>query len=193
MNKKLERLFYMKSGKLFFLSIIIIVFFGNFYISQSVNAEELPEIEWIKTHSLNAGTIIRHTEDGGFISIGGQNIEFNSILKLDEDGNIVWDKILVGYDVTSCEQTKDGGYILTGSKINDSNNMIFDIFLMKLDNNGDEEWVRIFRNAIQSDLSYLLAYYVKQTADDGYIIAGKGNRDDFDILLLKTDSEGNES
>jgi hypothetical protein len=183
----------MKSGKLLFLSIMIIVFFGFFYSIQNVNAEELPEIEWIKTHSLNAGTIIKATDDGGFISIGGQNVSFNTILKLDMDGNIVWDKILNGYDVTSCEQTRDGGYILAGTKINESNNKIFYIFLMKLEMNGDEEWVRTFRNDIESDFSYLLAYSVKQTIDNGYIIAGKGNQKDFDILLLKSESEGNES
>ncbi len=87
---------------------------------------------------------VRQINDG-YIVIGtvSDNLDINRnifVLKLDLEGNIIWQKI---YDITSkdnvyfIQQTTDQGYIVVGT-INSSNNT--DILVLKLDSNGDIEW-----------------------------------------------------
>ena len=87
--------------------------------------------------------------------------------------------------VYSIQQTSDGGYILAGG---DNNNTTqgYDIFLVKADSGGIEEW----RNSFGTNGDDV-AYSVQQTSDDGYIIVGQYNGSS-DMYLIKTDSQGNE-
>lgn len=83
----------------------------------------------------------------------------------------------------------DGGYIVTGTTENS------DILLLKAGANGGEQWRRTLG---YMDNSYRdAAYSVIQTSDGGYIIAGSTmpkrneNDDNMDMLVIKTDSQGN--
>ena len=70
----------------------------------------------------------------------------------------------------SVQQTSDGGYIITGHSFPNfvSPFMDEDIHLIKTDENGNEEWSKIFGGeGIESGNS------VQQTSDGGYIIVGK--------------------
>ena len=90
-----------------------------------------------------------------------------------------------GYSV---QQTTDGGYVITGfsefSGVYDGP----DVFLIKTDSNGSEEWNR------KIDDNSGRGYSVQQTTDGGYIITGSagvfGNH--LDVSLYKTDFVGNE-
>ena len=65
-----------------------------------------------------------------------------------------------------------------------------DVWLIKTDNQGNEEWNKTF-GSWNSDNGYNVhdhCYSVQQTEDGGYIVTGGF---DFDIVLIKTDSEGN--
>ena len=66
----------------------------------------------------------------------------------------------------------------------------FDIFLLKTNDSGIEQWSQIF-----SDTSHVgFGYSLQQTNDGGYIITGKIGPDvnqSFDIILIKTDLQGN--
>ncbi|UCF13276.1 MAG: hypothetical protein JSW06_03185 [Thermoplasmatales archaeon] len=89
----------------------------------------------------------------------------------------------------SVEQTSDSGYIFTG-KTWHTESYPSDVWLLKTDNEGNEIWNKTFHNQYGD-----IGNYVQQTNDNGYIIIGgntvsTGGVDD--VLLIKTDSEGNE-
>ena len=92
-----------------------------------------------------------------------------------------------GYSV---RQTLDGGYILTGYT-SFSENGGKDLWLIKTNSEGNQQWHRTFGGAFSDQGSD-----VQKTDDGGYIIIGQ--TDSFgsgynDAYLLKTDSQGNET
>ena len=101
-------------------------------------------------------------------------------------GRIEWLKIIdssiIGYSV---QQTSDGGYIVTGDTYSSGNT---DIFLLKTDANGNEQWIKTF-GGDENDQGLS----VQQTFDGGYIIAGNtsSSGEGFeDVYLIKTNSLG---
>jgi predicted secreted protein len=103
--------------------------------------------------------------------------------------------------VTSLIETSDGGYALTGGKIEelDDAGVSYDIWLVKADANGNMQWNRTYgdTDVKVADESFSLI----ETFDGGYAIAGRtftheGNYFYLvvppDFLLIKTDSNGNE-
>ena len=84
-------------------------------------------------------------------------------------------------------QTNDGGYIIVGetSLIQDGTS---DIWLIKTDFHGNEEWIKTFDG---SNRDY--ASSIQETIDGGYVFTGsKGSGDYKETWLIKTDSQGNE-
>jgi hypothetical protein len=82
---------------------------------------------------------------------------------------------------------KGGGYAVTGgTKANSKGDV--DVLLAKIDSFGDSVWIKTYGGAGRD-----LAYWVEQTNDSGFIVAGltasRGNGKN-DILILKTDRFG---
>ena len=87
----------------------------------------------------------------------------------------------------SVQQTKDGGYVIVGES--ESENGDADIFVMKLDKNGDVDWQQFYGGPYDDR-----AYSVQQTSDGGYIVAGEtasSEYGDTNLFVMKLDEDGN--
>jgi hypothetical protein len=156
--------------------------------------------QWIQTfHSGWIGAVgrsVQQTSDGGYIIAGTiwYSVGFGGYLvKTDMLGAEEWSYIFGDiipdyfYDV---QQTDDGGYIIVGTYNEDIYTSESEVWLIKTDASGLEQWSQTFGG---SDME--VGYSVDQTTDGGYIIGGwtlsygAGNTD---VYIIKTDASGNE-
>jgi PKD repeat protein/putative intracellular protease/amidase len=159
--------------------------------------------QWFKTFGggdMDVGKSVRETSDGGYIicgyttSFGVRNQDVYAI-KTDAHGDIVWTKSVSGNFsefAHSIIETDEGGFLLTGSSITTMADAYGDrdLYLLKLDSTGSEEWSRtIDNNFFDSGHSVLAA------PDGGFVIAGHTDIPFslLDMFLLKIDSDGNEN
>ena len=110
---------------------------------------------------------VQQTTDGGYILAGRGFL----LIKTDVNGNMQWgkNKKFEGKErawARSARQTSDGGYIIAGDAYSEGG-FNKDSWLMKADENGNEQWNITFRGAQNSE-----TYSVQQTKDGSYIIAG---------------------
>jgi hypothetical protein len=134
---------------------------------------------------------IQQTSDGGYVFAGktqtyeDATLDDMWVVKLDDNGNILWDKIIgesdIDEEVRSIQQTKDGGYIVTGVTF----------WVVKLDNNGNKIWDKTFDGGSEG---IGISFSIRQTTDEGYIVAGwtKLYEETWsDIWVVKLDNNGN--
>jgi hypothetical protein len=153
--------------------------------------------EWNKTYGgtgAEAAYDGQQTSDEGYIVVGftDSNIENPDawLCKTDVDGNVEWTK-RYGGSLTDLGngvyQTDDGGYIIVGRTNSFGYGDDENIWLLKTDANGNELWNKTF-----DEERFETGFSVRQTHDNGYIIAGTTDSDTLcDAILIKTDSNGN--
>jgi hypothetical protein len=190
--------FFINSGKgtnmkkLFFLisALSIICITANVSHGSQYWAKTYGGIHWDIANS------IQQISDSGYI-VAGATDSYGSgnadalVLKLDSNGNVIWQKTYggSGYDVANfIQQTTDGGYIVAG--ITESFGAGGkDFWVLRLARNGDIIWQKTYGG---SGLD--AAILIQQTTDDGYIVTGitesfgAGGKD---ALILKLDNSGN--
>ena len=163
------------------------------------------ELEWVQFFSESSpvsflpwyGYFVQQTSDNGYV-FGGSCSFSNSegffgsyLIKTNVIGVEEWVTFLPGNEVRDVEQTNDGGYVLCGS-INNQETSSVDIYLVKLNNDGDEQWTEIFGGTetpfgiIDDENEY--GYSIDQTSDGGFVVCGdtQYNSNHIDIFLLKT-------
>ncbi len=182
----------------FLLSMIIVAALSAG--SDGLIAADIPQAEWSEYYgggSTEYGFSGQQTVDGGYIfagttrSIGAGSYDFY-LVKTDGLGNRDWFGTFGGSssdEARSVQQTSDGGYILAGwTESFGSGNK--DFYLVKTNDIGIEEWSNAFGGTSLDE-----AHSVRQTADGGYIVAGRTSSfgaGSYDFYLIKTDSSGNE-
>ncbi|WP_353662457.1 hypothetical protein [Hydrogenimonas sp. SS33] len=150
---------------------------------------------WAKTYSWgNEAKAVQQTHDGGYIVAGtGDAYQYVLLLKLDETGNVTWQKGYAGNACTdrfgneavSIQQTSDGGYIVAGNDVCYGAGQD-DIIVLKLGTDGSVQWQKTY-GGIDNDV----AYSISQTSDGGYIVSGYNfNLDDKGFRVLKLNSTG---
>jgi hypothetical protein len=151
---------------------------------------------WDKTYGgndLDVAKVIQQTSDGGYI-VGGTSISSFSgdksqssrgqedywLVKMDANGNKVWDKDF-GANLQeyfqSLQQTSDGGFVFGGYSTSDINGnkteprkgalQLNDYWIVKINSNGIKVWDKTYGGADIDDL-----YGIQQTSDGGYILGG---------------------
>src|SRR4030095_5630743 len=188
-----------------------------------VKTDAVGTIQWQNTiggSDYDEFSLIQQTLDGGYIlggwsysNLSGDKTENSNggidywIVKTDTSGNIQWQNTIGGSefdDLTSIQQTADGGYILggrsnsniSGDKTENSNGG-YDYWIVKTDASGAIQWQNTIGGSDDDGLVSL-----KQTADGGYILGGysksniSGDKTEnsmgiSDYWIIKTDASGN--
>ena len=156
---------------------------------------------------------VQQLSDGGYILTGASNSNnFNVagnhgmydcwVVKLDEEGEILWQNCLGGSQADKAESirpTTDGGFIVAGNTQSDDGDVSghhgdYDFWVVKLDADGSIIW----QNCLGGS-SWDYAYSIQQTNDEGYIVAGNtfsddgdvsGNHGSYDYWIVKLNSSG---
>jgi len=173
-------------------------------------------IVWEKNYggpNAESAYCVQQTIDGGYIVAGyadssdgdgSQNARGLDVwvLKLSNIGNLQWEKTYGGTeaDVAShIEQTKDGGFIVSASSTSNNgdvekNNGGSDYWILELDRSGDKIWSKNYGGE-----SFDRTACIKQTFDNGYIVAGyslsengdiSGNIGSYDYWIVKLNNTG---
>ncbi len=163
--------------------------------STQANTPALLSMAWSKTYGTpgqdEANSVIQVSD--GYVIVGQYDKDL-SIVKTDTGGNKVWNKTYGGKgdDEARSIIAVDGGYVIAGSSSSYENGNVYDVYLLKIDLNGDMIWYRTYESTLNGHLTNAYGNSVVAT-DDGYTIVGDTyvNGDgNMDIYLLKTDLNG---
>jgi hypothetical protein len=159
------------------------------------------DLLWHKTYGgpgSDSARFIIQTSEGGYI-LAAYTDSFGTgstdlwILKLDQDGNISWEKTYRASPtniVRSIQQTADEGYIVAGrTQLSPESNA--DAWILKLDPIGDISWQKTYGGSSVDGVTT-----IQQTADEGFIMAGWTSSFGVrysDMWVLKLGIDGNVS
>ena len=102
-------------------------------------------------NSYGAAVSVQQTTEGGYITAGytyshGSGGADVYLVKLGEDGNVVWDRTFggAGHDSGNAVlETSDGGYVIAGSTYSYGTGG-YDVYLVKTDADGRSQWERTY-------------------------------------------------
>lgn len=171
----------------------------------AIRIDNSGNIIWQKTFGGSSGdnaSKIIETQDGNYAIIGStqsfnaQDFDFY-LLKIDGSGNKLWDKLYGGSNGDegySIAELQDGSLILCGFAVGfGSGNTGRDMFIIKTDANGNEQWHKAFGGIYQDRATQVVI------TSDGIVIGGTETlsiqttttQENTDIFVIKTDFDGN--
>jgi len=175
--------------------LAVLALFAVEAICVAVNAQ--PELVWHRTYGGNrwdAGLGVVETGDGGFVvsgitySFGAGQSDFY-ILKIDGNGNRIWEKSFGGdgWDEGGhLVQSGDGGFVV-GGYTSSFGLGEYDVCLLKIDREGNLVWYKTYGGP-NCDYAFSIT-----EGRDGFLVAGEtfsfGDPDP-DAYFLKVDGEG---
>ena len=135
------------------------------------------------------------TNNGNYMVFGERSEDANDdpdflLYKLDQNGNVLWSKIYGGNKddkPASFVETSDG-YLLVGYSDSFGDGSSKDIYIVKVDQNGNEQWHKTYGGSGGESASEVI-----NTNDGGFAIIGKTDSKgagDQDIWLLKINADG---
>ncbi len=159
-------------------------------------------VEWEKTYGgigadeIVTGHSIQQTADGGYILVGittdsaGAGAYDMVVLRLDDAGDIIWQKTFGGSGMEwgwVVKQVPQGGFIVAGS-VTSFGAGSADVWLLKLDDNGNIEWEKAYGNYDTN-----MAFGLTVTQDGGCALTAyyRTSTSSFDAWVLKLDAAGN--
>ncbi len=157
--------------------------------------------EWMKTYASGsysqAFSIIKQADSGyvlaGYIQKNTTSDRDIYIVRINNEGKEIWSRQYGAKTATPQDTLYDeaynivaapgGGYFITGS-INGYRNCCGKVFLMKIAENGDSLWTKIYK--------YGIGYSIVSNPDGGAVIGGTiQETENNDLLLIRTDAQGN--
>ena len=166
---------------------------GDFYILRVDSNGDTLWTRSIGTQHQDRAECVIQDQAGDFLVTGHtDNMEtyfhYIPLVKYDDYGDTLWTR---SYDYLNCGgqgiiQDQNGDYVIAGICWPDNDES--DGYLIKTNTEGDTIWTRIYEVILHNSFTD-----IKNTADGGYIIAGKmktGPDDQYDFHLLKTDVDG---
>ena len=189
---------------------ILIILIGLYLIFSQTSTEKTNHkttieftIEWEKTiggNNADEGWYVLPTNDQGCILTGytksyGTGNQDLWLIKMDKNGEEEWIEIFKAdgdEKGKNIQQTKDGGYLIIGTKTTTSQPGVKnkDIWLIKVDENGKEQWNTTFGGPEDDE-----GYSIDTTKDGGFILSGvtlsygAGERDAWLIKINETGVE----
>ena len=166
-----------------------------------IKVDSSGKAEWEKTFGGSMSDrvfSITHTRSGGYVVAGyttskgaGGNDVY--VIKLDERGNLEWEKTFGGKGnevAHSISVTDDGGFIVAGYsaglKEDDFGQNTCNIYVIKIDSVGEQEWCKTFGSRRYDEE----AWSVLQNADGDFIVAGMKGVVKQSIYLVKIGRNG---
>lgn len=150
------------------------------------------ETTWMYTYEdyRVRGNSVEQTSEGGFV-VGGTTYDDSLsyalwIGRVNEMGNLLWQKALRSGDACAMVMLMDGGYVI-------SNLGFTDIIVLKIDSAGGVEWEKVFGGPRCDFASDLCA-----TRDGGFVLLGASEMsfpniwDKEQLILIRADASGND-
>ena len=158
--------------------------------------------QWNSTYGFDRGreyfNSVESTSDGGYVFTGSTQNQIAGrydawVVKIDEYGQIQWDKKFgPAYTARDIVQTSDGGFLVIATAM--VNGQLDDLasWLVKLDENGTDEWDTVFDRSVGIDFANLNK--IIPTLDGAYVLVGTIGKFPLhylaDMWMMKIDPEG---
>lgn len=157
-----------------------------------IKIDEMGTLEWEKSFggtNADSSQDLQLTSDGGFIISGYFQVvaplDWDYIvLKIDSNGDMVWEKSLGGTNTENAfgiAPTGDNGWIVSGHSNSTDGNVSgnhggYDYWIVKLDENGELDWEQNFGGSGDEQ-----SYGIVQANDGGFVITGQSTSNDIDL------------